>query len=96
MDEINEALGYIAELRKTVQEATPIIMAYKYSLESFSNVLEDIRHDIDLLDEDIKSGVRGYGVSKNKIVLETKAKLMSEVICFMTTALEDAKKGDIE
>ena len=93
MDDIKQTMK---ELRETIDEALFYVKAYKYCLESFNGVLEDYNHEIELLEMDLKDGDKSYGAFRKSFELSTKRKLISEVICFMTNALEDAKSGDIE
>lgn len=80
---------------EAIEEAEAIVKAFKYSLEALDERLEDYEHEQELLEQDMKEGVRGVGVMRHCVELSTKKKLISEVLCFMTQAIEDAKKGDI-
>ena len=80
---------------EAIEEAEAIVKAFKYSLEALDERLEDYEHEQELLEQDMKEGVRGVGATRHCVELSTKKKLISEVLCFMTQAIEDAKKGDI-
>ena len=80
---------------EAIEEAEAIVKAFKYSLEALDERLEDYEHEQELLEQDMKEGVRGVGITRHCVELSTKKKLISEVLCFMTQAIEDAKKGDI-
>ena len=80
---------------EAIEEAEAIVKAFKYSLEALDERLEDYEHEQELLEQDMKEGVRGFGVTRHYVELSAKKKLISEVLCFMTQAIEDAKKGDI-
>lgn len=62
--------------------------AYSDSLDAFQSVLDDLIHEGELLEADLKDGITGFGMTRHCFEVRVKKKLMSEVICFMTQALE--------
>ena len=92
-----------AELIETLDEAitklkelAPYYVAFGNCMESFVSRLEELENESELLDQDLKEGVRGYGINRKCFEVRTKKKLLSEVVCFMSESLEEAKKGEIE
>ena len=90
---IDELMKKVEDLQTLLAEVTPFIVAYKYCLESFEGVLEDFEHESELLEQDLKSGESGFAISHKCFENRTKKKLISEVICFMTQAIDDAREG---
>jgi len=98
-----ELLKYIEELsgryenaRATLDEVTPFVVAFKYCLTSLESMLDDLKHESELLDQDLRDGVNGYGISRKCAEVRIKKKFLSELLCFMCESIDLAKAGDIE
>ena len=92
-----------AELIETLDEAieklkklVPYYIAFCNCLESFAIRLDELENESESLEQDLREGVRGYGMNRKCFEVRTKKKLLSEVVCFMSESLEEAKKGEIE
>lgn len=69
---------------------------FDYCLESFGDTLDRFVFEGEELNEDLKAGERGYGLTMKCRENATKKKLMREVICFMNTTLEELSEDDDE
>ena len=96
LDLINELSEKNKELVSTISEMSPYVVAFKYCLESLNSRLEELEHESELLDQDLRDGVNGYGITRKCFEVKTKKKLLSEVLCFMCESIDEAKAGDIE
>ena len=103
-DRMNEAelIKYIEELtdrydgvKNTLDEVTPFVVAFKYCLTSLESMLDDLKHESELLDQDLRDGVNGYGISRKCAEVRIKKKFLSELLCFMCESIDEAKRGEI-
>lgn len=93
---ISELSKKIDELKAIASEMTPYVVAFKYCLESLNNRLSDLEHESERLNEDLKSGINGYGMTRKCFEVRVKKELIDEILCFMCESIDMAKAGDIE
>ena len=90
--EIKETMKSLSD---KAQDIKAYIAAYNYCLESFKSVLGGYIKTGETMEKEIRQGCESEDLRKF-IELNSKTKLMREVICFMETTLESAKKGEIK
>ena len=80
------------EAIEKLKELVPYYIAFCNCLESFVSRLDELENESESLEQDLKDGVRGYGMNRKCFEVRTKKKLLSEVVCFMNQTLEEAKE----
>lgn len=70
-------------------------VAYDYILSSCKSVLEGYFKEFETESQRLKENFPSQDLSKLREI-NTKTKVMRDVICFMETTLERAKKGEIK
>lgn len=91
-----DALDRAILAMRAIDEAQVIIKAFKSSLESINERLEELEQESEILELDLQDGERGVGITRKCFEVRVKKKLLRDILCFMTQALEDAKEGSEE
>ena len=89
--EINKT---IQDLTDEMQELKAYIVAYKYVLSSCRSILEGYFKEFEAVSQKSEGDISDQELIRLRD-LNIKTKVMRDVICFMTTTLESAKKGEI-
>lgn len=83
------AREWLDSLNDSLEKAVNIAKAYEESLKAFNARLEELEHETELLNADLKDGVKGIGMTKKCFEVRTKKKLLRDIICFMEQAIND-------
>lgn len=95
LDLINELSKKIDELKSLASEMSPYVVAFRYSLECLNNKLTDLEHESEKLNEELKSGINGYGMTRKCFEVRVKKELIDEILCFMCDSIDEAKTRGI-
>ena len=67
--------------------------AFDYCMKSINSRYEEIIHEGELLEQDLRDGEKGVGLSRKCFENTVKAKLMREILCFMRNTLDECREG---
>lgn len=86
------ARDWLDSLNNDLEKAVKIAKAYEESLEAFDARLEELENETELLNADLKDGVRGIGMARKCFEVRVKKELLRDIICFMEQAITESEE----
>lgn len=94
-----ELNSYTWELMQVCEKQANLIeklgaytQAYEESLKAFNSRLEELERETELLDADLKDGVKGVGMTRKCLEVRVKKELLRDIICFMEQAITEGRE----
>lgn len=94
-----ELNSYTWELMQVCEKQANLIeklgaytQAYEKSLKAFTSRLEELERETELLDADLKDGVKGVGMTRKCFEVRVKKELLRYIICFMEQAITEGRE----
>ena len=88
------ARDWLDSLNDDLEKAVNIAKAYERSLKAFNGRLEELEHETELLNADLKDGVTGYGMQRKCFEVRIKKGLLRDIICFMEQAMIEERSAE--
>lgn len=85
---------WLDSLNDDLEKAVNIAKAYERSLKAFNGRLEELEHETELLNADLKDGVTGYGMQRKCFEVRIKKGLLRDIICFMEQAMIEERSAE--